>query len=275
MKKIFLLLIFCIVFFSCNKKVDKSNENTDKIETINTDDIKLDYAILFEKAISEYNEGLEKYDKNEYIKRLNTIDNLFKKDTANTHYSDSIQRMIRELTRLKGMSYKQIEEEKTKRKNSQINNAVSNLIAENDKISGVTWYSCGQYKHNANTNLISVYIGRGEYSVWLRLKMSYTGSDWIFFDSAYLSYSGYTQKVEFNEYEDKKTEIGNARVWEWIDIKVEDEDLLKALRNIPRVQDAQMRLSGKYSKTRTITKKECDGIRDVIQAYDKLVEIFN
>lgn len=146
--------------------------------------------------------------------------------------------------------------------------AVDKLKKKFDDVSGITWYSNPYFTHYNNSNLCSLYIGRQENSVWLRLKMSYYGDSWIFFDSAYLSYDGNTYNISFNEYEDKKSD-SDTETWEWIDVSV-NEALLQFLQNAVKSGNIKMRLSGKYTKTRNLSRNEINGLKDVLLAYDVL-----
>lgn len=148
--------------------------------------------------------------------------------------------------------------------------AVNKLKKEHDDINGTTWYSNPYFKHYNNSNHVSLYMGKGKTGKpWLRLKMSYYGDSWIFFDHAYLSYDGNTMEIPFNEYNDKKSD-NDTECWEWIDVAVSDI-ILNYLRKMVNGKSVKMRLSGKYSKTRDIPKKEIDGLRDVMLAYDVLL----
>lgn len=159
------------------------------------------------------------------------------------------------------------EKEAEKRKRMR---AVNKLRKKYDDVSGVTWYSNPYFTHYNDYNLTSIYLGKNGSSVWIRLKMSYAGEDWIFFENAYLSYDGNTKEVYFNEYEDKKSDNSGEAVWEWVDVSV-DNDLLLFLREMPEGKNVKMRLSGKYTKTRRLSINEIKGIKDVLLAYDVLV----
>lgn len=121
-----------------------------------------------------------------------------------------------------------------------------------------------------NVNKFSIYIGKSDLSVWLRLKMSYEGDDWIFFERAYLSYGGNTHEIKFDKYKDSKTDNGyGGRVWEWVDVRVDDATL-KFLVQMAQSNDVKMRMVGKYAHTRKLTKQEIQGVRDVLTAYHVL-----
>ncbi|WP_321282135.1 hypothetical protein [Marinifilum fragile] len=149
--------------------------------------------------------------------------------------------------------------------------ALKKLKKSFDDVSGNTWYYNPYFTHYNNKNLTSLYIGKSDSYSWLRLKMSYQGSNWIFFERVYLSYDGNTKEVIFDKYDDKETENSGGGVWEWIDVSV-SKDLLKFLRDFSQSPNAKMRLSGKYTETRNLTWNERQGIRDVIKGYDALNE---
>jgi hypothetical protein len=146
--------------------------------------------------------------------------------------------------------------------------AVNKLKKKIDDISGITWYEQPYFTHYNNRNLLSLYIGENSSGAWLRLKMSYTGDDWIFFTDAYLSYDGNTVSIPFNEYEEKKTD-NHTDVWEWIDVSVSNS-LLSYLREYANAKEPKMRLSGKY--TRTLGTNEIKGLKDILLAYDVLMK---
>lgn len=157
-----------------------------------------------------------------------------------------------------------IEKEKNERLAS-----LKKLKRSRDDVSGITWYNQPYFTHSTRSNRTSVYIGESSSNTWLCLRMSYNGSDWIFFKNAYLSYDGNTKEIVFNENADKKND-NYTDVWEWIDITIED-DLILFLRKLIHGKDIKMRLSGKYTKTRNLTTAEVNGIKDIISGYDILI----
>ena len=139
-----------------------------------------------------------------------------------------------------------------------------------DDVSGMTWYKQAYFVHYTNRNLVSIYIGQKRRSVWLRLRMSYEGEDWIFFEEAYLSYDGNTREISFDRYDDKKTD-SDTRTWEWIDVLV-SEDLAAYLARFAHSENAKVRFKGKYTRTRTLSRQERQGILDVLIGYSVLKE---
>ena len=149
--------------------------------------------------------------------------------------------------------------------------SLNKLKKKFDDISGITWYKQPYFTHYTNTNRTSIYMGEKDSGQWLILRMSYTGDDWIFFDNAILSYDGNSKTISFDKYKDKDTDNSGGEVWEWIEVSV-DRSLENFLREFAKSKNAKMRLSGKYTKTRTLTYNERKGIQDVLNGFDVLNE---
>lgn len=148
--------------------------------------------------------------------------------------------------------------------------AVNKLKKKYDDVSGITWYYNPYFTHYNNSNHFSIYMGkRDSGKPWLNLMMSYYGDSWIFFEHAYLSYDGKTIEIPFDQYKDKETE-NDTSCWEWLNMGVSD-NVLAFLKEMVNGQSVKMRLSGKYERTRNLTKAEIDGVKDVLLAYDVLL----
>lgn len=157
--------------------------------------------------------------------------------------------------------------------NKEKQRSLKKLKKTYDDVSGIAWYKQPYFTHYNNRNLTSIYMGeKGSYR-WLRLKMSYSGDGWIFFEKAYLSYDGNTIEIIFDKYDDKESDNGGG-VWEWIDLTV-NKDVEEFLREFAKSKNAKMRLSGKYTKTRILTYNERRGILDVLNGYDALKQGLN
>lgn len=139
-----------------------------------------------------------------------------------------------------------------------------------DDITNITWYKQKYFTHYHNLNRTSIYMGqKGDASPFLRLVMSYTGDNWIFFENAYLSYDGNTKQIDFDRYKEKKSDNSGGAVWEWIDVRFSGSSV-EWLKEFANSKNAKMRLTGKYGKTRTLTSQERQGIIDVLGAYEYL-----
>ena len=261
--KHFILIPCCGVLLSCN-----NGELEKKIQSLTSE------VMLLRDSLNSVMPELEGY-RNSPEKLCSNIDELYK--AGNIYELKSIKGKLekyhpesKEYTKVKDLvskyeseQLKKAEEEKKARLQ-----AVSKLRKKYDDINHITWYENPYFMHYTNTNYTSIYIGQNEGSIWLRLRMSYEGEDWIFFEYAYLSYDGNTFNIPFDKYREKQTE-NDTRVWEWIDVRVSD-DLLAFLKKMVNGKSIKMRLSGKYTKTRNLTTTEIKAIKDVLLAYDVL-----
>lgn len=264
MRVSYLIIIpFCVILLSCN-----NGELEKKIQSLTSE------VTLLRDSLNKVIPELEGY-RNSPEKLCSNIDGLYKsgdiyelksiKDKLEKYHPESKEyKVVKDLIS-KYEKEQQEEAEAEKKKRLQ---AVSRLRKKYDDINHITWYENPYFRHYTNTNYTSIYIGQNESSIWLRLMMSYEGEDWIFFESAYLSYDGNTFNIPFDKYRDKKTE-NDTRVWEWIDVRVSD-DLLAFLRKMVNGKSVKMRLSGKYTNTRKLTNTEIKAIKDVLLAYDVL-----
>ncbi len=144
-------------------------------------------------------------------------------------------------------------------------NLINKLRKNRDDIEGITWYYSPYFKDTNNSNRISVYIGKSSSLCWGRVKISYAGSDWIFFDKVVLAYGDKRYNVVFD---DKKSD-NYTTVWEWIDVRL-DDNLYEFLKGFAEASDAKIRLSGKYTSTRNISATEKKALKEMLVAYDIL-----
>lgn len=257
------LILLLLTFISCGpsqKAHDKlllSNKNLkEKIDSLSEELSKYKFTPkkIFAPANLLYKE--------KKIKELSKIANQLRKYHPESKEYTIIQKYIHSLQKEK--------EAKIKAEKQLKMRAVKRLKKNFDDVSGITWYKNPYFRHYSNTNHVSLYIGKQDNNVWLRLMMSYKGDDWIFFENAYLSYDGNTLKIPFNKYKDK-TSDNDSGVWEWIDVVVTDSTL-SFLKELVKGKSLKMRLSGKYSKTKRISATERKAMRDVLLGYEVLVE---
>lgn len=178
--------------------------------------------------------------------------------------SDKIKTVEKVISEIRIAVQKKAEEEKKKRMA-----AVSKLKKRVDDVQGITWYYNPYFTHYDNVSGTSIYMGKSSSAVWLRLKMSYAGENWIFFKSAYLSYDGNTKFIDFDEYKEKHSDNDGYGVWEWIDIPM-NKELLSFLRKMADGKKVKMQLLGEYGDLRNLSYSEKQGIKAVLLAYDVL-----
>lgn len=258
MRKI-LLLFFIVSLASCT-----SNEE-DLLSKISSLESQLDDCQNGPEKLSL--EIKNAFDANEFSKVKAKFEEMKTRHSGSIQYSEALEiynSVIEKEEKDAAERERKIEEEKAEKLK-----ALNRLKKRFDDVSGITWYSNPYFTHYSNTNLTSIYMGQKDGSQWLRLEMSYKGSDWIFFDNAYLSYEGNTKEFFFNKYSDKQTENSGGSVWEWIDVQL-DDSMIPFMRNLANSSEAKMRLSGKYTKTRNLSQNERKAILDVLNGYEAL-----
>ena len=217
----------------------------------------------YQMAPSKLCANIELFLKEKNINKLKEIE-----DKLSKYHPESAE--LKKVKQYRAQAEKQIAQEKAAAEKKRLQ-AVNKLKKKYDDISGITWYENPYFTHYNNRHLTSIYIGKNDSNVWLRLKMSYSGDDWIFFENAYLSYDGNTREINFNKYENKESDNSGGEVWEWIDVSV-DSYLHSYLKEMINGKSIKMRLSGKYTRTRNLSVNEIQGIKDVLLAYDVLKE---
>lgn len=144
------------------------------------------------------------------------------------------------------------------------------LKVQEDKFENTTWYSNPYFTHNSFSNNISLYIGKKGNHIWPCARISYTGSDWIFFDEITFLIGQGTFTFAFDKYKDRDTEVSGGRVAEWVNMSI-DQYPFSYIADIPEFDNAAIRMSGKYTKDRTITSTEKKAIRTVVEGYKYLL----
>lgn len=266
--KVFILIVSVLVFTSgCSinnseyeyKKLQEENKKlTKENESLKKDKERLEVQV--DELVNGAPELLKKIQIAYNTTNYNEVKVIFNRMDYKYKYS-------KEYTNAKVVFDKVLKYEETEKQKRLA--SLNKLKKDVDTVSGTTWYENPYFKHYNNRNYVSLYFGDEKSSIFLRLKMSYYGEDWLFFEKAYLSYDGNTIEIPFDEYKDKKSD-NDTKVWEWLDVSV-TSDILVYLRDFAKSKDAKVRFSGKYSQTRTLSENERQGLIDVINGYDVLL----
>lgn len=272
MRKTIFLLMTAALFISCSNSTLK-NENVILNEQITELKGKV---ILLEKELTMFkmspdvllHQAKKHFDDQDFDNLNKVFQNIIEYHPSSEE-KNKISSMVVEMKKVIDAREKKRQLELEKEKQERLS-VVKRMKKNHDDINGITWYKNPYFTHYDNRNLTSIYIGQKNYA-WLRLKMSYTGDNWIFFEKAYLSYDGNTKEIPFDRYENKETENSGGAVWEWIDVSLKDSDI-PFLKNLAKSSNAKMRLSGKYTHDRNLSANERKGIADIIMAYEVLNE---
>lgn len=149
--------------------------------------------------------------------------------------------------------------------------AVAKLRVTNDKVQGITWYECSaQPKYTNTRSFVLPYIGaKSSYATTLRLKINYTGDDWVFFKKLLIWVDGKTYTKTFN-YFDIEHDNDYGDVWEVADIIATDADI-SMLRAIAASKETIVRFVGdNYYSEYTMKSSDKTGITTVLDAYEYL-----
>lgn len=152
----------------------------------------------------------------------------------------------------------------SKLKQEQVQISLSKLSKRYDKFQDTTWYTSPNSPRYRNYNAFYIYFGVSENSkLPLRLVVQYESDDWLFIDSAAINVDGQNYDI-YGDWE----RDNNSRIWEWIDEKLEDKEMIEA---IIKSKSAVIRFEGsQYYNTRTISPAQKNALRDILLAYDGL-----
>ena len=267
--KIWSIMMLIALLTGCNSKAEKENtglnsnselsSNVDSLEAVvKTMRINLDGNNNSPEELCANIDELFKANKDKELKEIATKLRTFHPE------SPELKKVEEYIYKIEQNYLKEQEQIKAERMK-----VVDVLNKDYDDINGITWYKSKVVNHDVWSNKASLYIGKNKSQVWLRMLMSYYGSNWIFFEYAYLSYDGNTIEIPFDRYRDKKTENSGGMVWEWIDIKVES-NILSYLKKFVKGDKPKMRLSGKYTETRNLSANEIKAMKEILLAYDVL-----
>lgn len=163
------------------------------------------------------------------------------------------------------------EKEKTnKDKAARLSNATNKMRKKLDDIKEITWYTDKSTPIYANRNNIHLYFGKmTENTPFLRLKIQYTASDWLFIKYYTIKTDNNTHNI-YTTYGDVKKDNDGGEIWEWYDVPV-DNLLYEIIKDIISSKNVKLRYNGdNYYKDRTITNSEIQALKNVLDAYEAL-----
>ncbi|MDR5652153.1 hypothetical protein [Ruixingdingia sedimenti] len=147
--------------------------------------------------------------------------------------------------------------------------AVAKLRRKEDKVEGVTWFHHpGQPQYLNSRSTAYLYIGRkGENGrPWLRLRVQYTASDWLFVQRVDAWHDGVKEPLVSGGFE----RDNNSTIWEWVDI-APDAYHLKVLKSLATAREAILRYEGsQYKRDVTLSSGDKRAILDMIAAYEAM-----
>jgi len=104
----------------------------------------------------------------------------------------------------------------------------------------------------------------------LRLCICYVASDWLFIKGFIFKHGDDSYTLPADRF-NVKNDNGNGKVWEWIDIPVEDAKLYKTLVEMSQRFNVTMRYTGdQYKKDRDVSSEELAAMRTVLAAFEMM-----
>ena len=159
-------------------------------------------------------------------------------------------------------------EEANKEKEKKAKEALAKLNSEYDKVQDVTWYKPTSYPQYINTrSFLLPYLSQTDYGMSLRLKINYTGNNWVFFEKIIVVVDDERYTREFDYFEVTR-DNGSGDVWEYVDFSpsLSDIDMLNAIANS---SETIVRFEGDSKHfDLTISSKDKQGIKNVLTAYE-------
>lgn len=145
--------------------------------------------------------------------------------------------------------------------------AVARLRRSEDKVEGITWYHHpNEPKHVNSRSTAYLYVGqRGKTGrPWLRLKVQYTASSWLFVENVIAWHDGIKEPLISGRFE----RDNNSTIWEWQDVSPTGYQL-EVLRSLASAKEAILRFEGlQYRKDVTLSARDKKAIREVLLAYE-------
>jgi len=142
-----------------------------------------------------------------------------------------------------------------------------NFRVKKDEVNQTDFLTHKTFPVYANSrSCIYPYVGRSGYSRWLRIKIQYTASSWLFVEKLIFSIDGENVIKEFDHFEWKRDNNGGS-IWEWTDLSG-DIEFQQLLEKIAKSKKTILRFEGRqYYKDITISAADKKAILETMEYY--------
>ena len=153
--------------------------------------------------------------------------------------------------------------------------AVSTFWTKYDQVQGITWYYPSSAPEYVNTrSAVYPYIGKYDSGkLYMRMKFSYTGDRWVFFDNVIVSIDGSNHTLP-KDAGDYRSDNGGGDVYEALDISVEGGNIdnygeaVRLMMPLIAFSDQTIvRFQGDRQYDLTVSQADKDGIMDILYGY--------
>ena len=273
MKKVLILIIGAIIIFGgCGVKKEEHQKVLDENTKLKAEVSKLTGEVkTLKKQIDEIKFGADRllsqaknfYGQKEYSNAIGKLGQLIKRHPASAETAEGKPL----LEKIKGImaSEKRKKELAEKRR---LANATKKLMSTYDKIEKIRWYH-DRATRNSYGSRMYLYLGKEKDSLpWLRFRLRYYGDSWLFIEKYIIQVDG--KNYTYIPTETPKQEIASGgSVWETIDVSL-DKNIKKIIKAVIKSKSAVIRFQGKNISDHTISSREKQGMKEIIDAYEAL-----
>lgn len=148
--------------------------------------------------------------------------------------------------------------------------ALAAMFVKTDSFEGIDWYYDRATYSSYAGNKFRLYIGERSFGgPWLRLRMQYYGSDWVFWETLTISVDG--EKFSISPgYSEVDRDNGGGDVWEWYDMAPSPANL-EMIRKIINSNNTTLRFQGDtYHADRVLSSAQKRAFKNVLVAFEAL-----
>lgn len=288
---VFLTLV-CVVQYGCvnsqehNELKEKYLKVVEENEQLNSRISELESIVddLRNGAARLYGLGKENFDNKRYDDAFSNFQNLLAKHPESTEATKA-KRYITKIESIKKKAKAEADRKekarqaealrKQKAKEARIKKSLAAMRIKKDKVENITWYT--PYKsleyhsyakiYGGTEAPISLYIGVRDGNPWLRLKLYYEASDWLFVKQAIAYVDGQKWPLRIGRFE---RDNGSGDIWEWLDVSPNESDL-SIVKKIITSKEAIIRFYGdQYYGDRTVKVRHKKALQEALDAYTLL-----
>ena len=289
-RNILLILALCLLLFGCVNSEDQKLKADYEAVKAENESLKSQVSSL-EIKLDELENGAERllakakllFEEGDYDQSVSIFDKLIETHpeskeakTAKSYLSkiEVIKKEEKAEALRKEKARKAEEARKEKADEARLKKSLKSMMVRKDKVEGITWYTpykslvWHQYikSYGGTEAPISLYIGKRS-TPWLRMKLYYESSDWLFCKKAIAFVDGAKLDLTYNTFE---IDNSSGDIWEWSDVTPTDWDLT-VIERIINSKEAIIRFYGnQYYNDRVVKKRHKQALQDALDAFKLL-----
>jgi len=198
-----------------------------------------------------------------------TVEFIAKKTALETELQKLEAELLKEAEASRPQREKEAKEREQKQQQleAKLRKLEKNFRVKKDEVNKTDFLTHKTFPVYANSrSCVYPYVGRSGYSRWLRIKIQYTASSWLFVEKLIFSIDGENVIKEFDHFEWKRDNNGGS-IWEWVDLS-SDIELQQLLEKIAKSKKTILRFEGRqYYKDITISSADKKAILETIEYY--------